>query len=267
MCLAKREWTPNNIVTYLGFAWLIRLVLYLMIKFIGPLYNWLQQFTNHWHTVIFFWLDTQWELFWLPTELLHYSVLLPQFWSELRQTVPSYNSSARTPQKTPSSVVKNACLLVHYLPMDVLLLLRFYASGMCLPSRCLAMGICVTIYTCYHCELWLHVIVPCPSIFHIHIKPINNQWKIIAVISIIIEIGAQSLQRKQFLCMCNRLHRCRIWMFSLQWLWTVLSYSAYCLVCADFLLHLFFVPEDGGAIFFQNIGFFSVDYMALYPRR
>jgi hypothetical protein len=37
-------------------------------------------------------------------------------------TVPSYNSSARTPRKTQSSLVKNAHLLVHYLAMDVVLL-------------------------------------------------------------------------------------------------------------------------------------------------
>jgi hypothetical protein len=46
-----------------------------------------------------------------------YSVVLLQFWSELRLAVPSYNSSARTPPKTPSSVVNNTCLLVRYLTM------------------------------------------------------------------------------------------------------------------------------------------------------
>jgi hypothetical protein len=39
-----------------------------MIEFVGPLYNLLQRFTNHWHPVIFR-LDTPLELFWLPTEL------------------------------------------------------------------------------------------------------------------------------------------------------------------------------------------------------
>jgi hypothetical protein len=34
--------------------------------------------------------------------------------------VPSYNSSVRTPRKTP--IVKNACLLVRYLSIDILLL-------------------------------------------------------------------------------------------------------------------------------------------------
>jgi hypothetical protein len=45
-------------------------------------------------------------LFYIPSRLL---------------TVSSYNSSARTPRKTPSSVVKNACLLVRYVALDVLL--------------------------------------------------------------------------------------------------------------------------------------------------
>jgi hypothetical protein len=34
----------------MGFAWLIRRIWDLMIEFIGPLYNWLQQFTNHCRT-------------------------------------------------------------------------------------------------------------------------------------------------------------------------------------------------------------------------
>jgi hypothetical protein len=38
------------IFTYSQFAWLTRRVLYLMIKFIGPLHNRLQQFTNHYLT-------------------------------------------------------------------------------------------------------------------------------------------------------------------------------------------------------------------------
>jgi hypothetical protein len=37
----------SSIVTYPGFSWLIKQFLDLMIEFIGPLYNWLQQFTNH----------------------------------------------------------------------------------------------------------------------------------------------------------------------------------------------------------------------------
>jgi hypothetical protein len=42
--------TNFNIVAYPGFAWLTRRVLDLMIEFIGPLYDWLHQFTNHYLT-------------------------------------------------------------------------------------------------------------------------------------------------------------------------------------------------------------------------
>jgi hypothetical protein len=63
-----------------------------------------------------------------------------QFW-RLRLTTFYYCSILHpVPQKTPSSVVKNACLLVHYLAMDVLLLSVFIV-GMCLLNRCLAMDI------------------------------------------------------------------------------------------------------------------------------
>jgi hypothetical protein len=139
--------SENDKITYRGFPWLIRRVLDLMIKVIGPLYNLLQQFTNH-HLR----LDTLG--FWphyinpLTLELFYTSKWTPLYSSNSPSILmigPSYNSSARTPRKTPSSVVKNACLLVCYLAMDVLLLLRACASRMCLPSRCLPMGICVTI--------------------------------------------------------------------------------------------------------------------------
>jgi hypothetical protein len=46
------------------------------------------------------------------------------------QSNTSYTHFARTSRKTPSSVIKNACLL------DVLSL-RAYVTGMCLPTRCL----------------------------------------------------------------------------------------------------------------------------------
>jgi hypothetical protein len=39
------------------------------------------------------------------------------------------------------------------------------------------------------------------------------------------------------------------------------------LLHAGFLLGLLFDPEDGGTIFLRNIGWLSVDYTALYPRR
>jgi hypothetical protein len=81
----------TGIVMYPGFAWLTRRVLDFMIEFIGPLYIWLQQFTNHYLT----------HCHLLPTGHstgstltsnwtgLHYSVALPLFCT-------TYNSSART---------------------------------------------------------------------------------------------------------------------------------------------------------------------------
>jgi hypothetical protein len=46
-----------------------------------------------------------------------------------------------------TSVVKEAYLLIHFLAMDVLFLRMLAPSGFCLPSRCLAMGLYVTIQT------------------------------------------------------------------------------------------------------------------------
>jgi hypothetical protein len=43
----------------------------------------------------------------------------------------SYNHSAKAPRKTPSSVVENVCLLIHYLAIDVLLF-TFASAGTCL---------------------------------------------------------------------------------------------------------------------------------------
>jgi hypothetical protein len=60
-----------------------------MIEFIGPLYNWLQLFTNHYLTIIFFRLGTPWELFWsLPTELR--CTLLYSLSSDLNYEVKSH---------------------------------------------------------------------------------------------------------------------------------------------------------------------------------
>jgi hypothetical protein len=42
-------------------------------------------------------------------------------------------------------VVKETCLLIRYLAMDVLLLHAFAYAGICIPSRCLALRLYVTI--------------------------------------------------------------------------------------------------------------------------
>jgi hypothetical protein len=44
-----------------------------------------------------------------------------------------------------TSILKEACLLIRYLAIDVLLLSSLAPKGMCLPSRCLAMGLQVII--------------------------------------------------------------------------------------------------------------------------
>jgi hypothetical protein len=55
------------------------------------------------------------------TRLYHFRLLF--YTSQATFFVP-LNPSALTPRKTPSSIVKDACLLVRYLAMDVLLLSR-----------------------------------------------------------------------------------------------------------------------------------------------
>jgi hypothetical protein len=56
--------------------------------------------------------------------------------------MPSYNPSARILRKTPSSLVKDVCLLVRYLAVDVFLLSR---ACIWQETRCLVMGIQVRI--------------------------------------------------------------------------------------------------------------------------
>jgi hypothetical protein len=72
------------------------------------------------------------------------SVLILSFSTSLCYRTLLYNNFARNPQKT-ASVVKKACLMIRCLAMDVLFLRALARAGMCLPSRCLAMGIHVTI--------------------------------------------------------------------------------------------------------------------------
>jgi hypothetical protein len=75
----------------------------------------------------------------------HFTTSLLRCTLSRRLAVSSYNSTARTPRKTPSFVVKSAYLLVHYLAVEVLLL-SACVTETCLPTRSLAMGLHVTIY-------------------------------------------------------------------------------------------------------------------------
>ena len=95
----------QNTVTYQRVAWLIIGALDLIIDYIASLHSWLQQFTCHWHIVIFR-RDTPRELFWLLTVLL--GTLPVLIWTS---TMSSYNSSARTQRKTPSynDPLPNSC--------------------------------------------------------------------------------------------------------------------------------------------------------------
>jgi hypothetical protein len=67
----------------------------------------------------------------------------------------SYNYFARIPRKTWSSIIHNECLVARYLTTDVLLLFRARVVGICLPTRCLTMGIHVTIFTRRRLWDWL----------------------------------------------------------------------------------------------------------------
>jgi hypothetical protein len=123
---------PNNIVTYPGFAWLITLIRPL-------LYNWLQQFRNHYvahcHLLQLDTLD-----FWphFTTPLL--CCTCPVFWF-CHLITPRHGPPGK--HRLLLSIMRAYWSVS--LEMDVLLL-SAYASWMCLTSRCLAMTICVTIF-------------------------------------------------------------------------------------------------------------------------
>jgi hypothetical protein len=53
----------------------------------------------------------------------------------------------RLRKKTASLLLRRLVLILR-LTMDVLLLRAYVSTGMCLPSHCLAMGICVTLLNC-----------------------------------------------------------------------------------------------------------------------
>jgi hypothetical protein len=65
-----------------------------------------------------------------------------------RPSLSLYNTSARAPRKTPSFTVKEACLQLRCLSTDILLFRAFAYTGMCLPSRFLAMGIHSKYFSC-----------------------------------------------------------------------------------------------------------------------
>jgi hypothetical protein len=73
--------------------------------------------------------------------------------SELFQLLITHSNDLLCPFRTPwhapqrkhSLSTFEACLLIRCIAMDVLLLRAYASAGICLPSRCLAMGLYVTI--------------------------------------------------------------------------------------------------------------------------
>jgi hypothetical protein len=61
------------------------------------------------------------------------------------------------PTENTAPIVKEVCLLIRCLAIDVLLFSEFACAGMCLPSRCLAMGIHVTLYIYIYIYIYMCV--------------------------------------------------------------------------------------------------------------
>jgi hypothetical protein len=73
---------------------------------------------------------------------IHFRVI---FCTSLSCRTLLYNHYLRTRIKHSIFIVEKVCLLSCCLAVDVLLLRAYAHAGMCLPSRCLAMGVHVTI--------------------------------------------------------------------------------------------------------------------------
>jgi hypothetical protein len=122
-----------------------------MIEFIGPLYNWLQQFTSHYLT----------HCHLLPTDTTAKTILTSK-WTELNWTELNYSvvllctpsivtlilfCSALLTWSRGGSVENTACSSVvftaplHNNGSYPIVACVFVAAGMCLPSRCLTMGV------------------------------------------------------------------------------------------------------------------------------
>jgi hypothetical protein len=111
----------DNTVTYPGIAWLIRLTRSNLLDLYTTGHN-SSQLTDTLSSSSDWTLHWKYSDSWIP--LYSFVLLYTSPHSFNSPDCALFNSSARTPRKTPSSVVKNACLLVRYLLIDVLLLLR-----------------------------------------------------------------------------------------------------------------------------------------------
>jgi hypothetical protein len=135
-------------VKYSGFAWRIRRVSDLMIELIGLLYN--KSLSDTLSSSSDWALHGKYSLFQLNSVVL---LCTPSVLLIVHLIIPR----ARTTGKTTSFVIKNACLLVRYLKNGCLSVVETLTSWMFLPSRCLAMGMCVT--------LLLLLVLSCLAIF------------------------------------------------------------------------------------------------------
>jgi hypothetical protein len=77
-----------------------------------------------------------------------------------RDLCPFITNRYKPHRKHPRNV-KEVCLLVHYVAMDVLLSLT-HAAGMCLLSRCLVMGIHATIFSNLMLKIRHFIYTPLP---------------------------------------------------------------------------------------------------------
>jgi hypothetical protein len=118
-----------------GFAWLITRVLNLMIKFIGPLYKWLQQFTNHYLTHCHLLrLDTHTSLLQcIPLYSFNSYLIYDWLHSHLSVLLYSVSGSTETPAEHP------------YPRKRRLGFQESISTETCLSTRSLAMGLRVTI--------------------------------------------------------------------------------------------------------------------------
>jgi hypothetical protein len=80
----------------------------------------------------------------LPMPSPEFDPILENNWLK-RLSLPLYNHSARTTQKSSLYNVEKACLLIRILAVGVLLLRAYVSAGKCLPSHCLVVGLYVTI--------------------------------------------------------------------------------------------------------------------------
>jgi hypothetical protein len=108
-----------------------------------------------WHTVIFFRLDTPRELFWLPTIPLYSLVHLCTLYSSNSSDCALLKFLGSDPTENIIFCCQE-CMFIGPLPSNGCPIAGSVTSEMCLPSRCLAADICVTLlwfmFSSKHCK-------------------------------------------------------------------------------------------------------------------